>query len=95
MANNENLKPFKKGVDERRQLKGAPRKIPNLDIAIAEILGELKDDKTALDMILVALKNKAKMGDIRAAELLLDRAYGKAKQSIEVSEKVYEIVKRN
>lgn len=79
----ENLKPFKKGHDKRRNIKGAPVKIPSLEILLAEVLGEDKDGIEAAKGILLALRSKALRGDTRAAELLLDRAYGKAKQTIE------------
>ena len=79
----ENLKPFKKGNDERRNMKGAPVKIPTLEILLAEVLGEEREGVVAAKAILSALRNKALKGDTRAAELLLDRAYGKAKQTID------------
>jgi len=86
MANNpkatDNLKPFKEGKDERRNSKGRP-KLPDLSEAMAKILNEEKDGKTALDAILAALRAKAAKGDVRAAQELLDRGYGKAKQYIE------------
>jgi len=40
---------------------------------------------TAAEAILKALRLKAAKGDVRAAEVLLDRAYGKAKQQMDVS----------
>jgi len=60
-------------------------KMPDLSEAIAKILNEEKDGKTALDAILAALRAKAAKGDVRAAQELLDRGYGRAKQSIDVS----------
>ena len=83
--NRENLKPFKKGQDERRNLKGAPHKLPELDALLSKVLGEEKDGITAGEAILKALRAKASKGDVRAAEVLLDRAYGKAKQTMDVS----------
>jgi len=79
----DNLKPFKKGHDERRNLDGAPKKIPNLDAHIADILGGVNDDAAGLIKILKAMYDEAVGGDIRAAEALLDRAYGKSKQTID------------
>lgn len=84
--NRENLKPFKKGKDERRNLKGAP-KLPDIAVLMATVMGEDKDGITAAQAILAALRAKAAKGDVRAAELLLDRAYGKAKQSLELGNK--------
>jgi len=74
-------KPFKKG--QTGNPKGRPPKLPALDKLMADIMGEEKDGKTAAEAILMALRAKASRGDIKAAELLLDRAYGKAKQVTE------------
>ena len=66
---------------------GRPPKLPELDKLLADVLGEEKDGLTAAEAILKALRAKAAKGDIRAAEVLLDRAYGKAKQALEMSGK--------
>src|SRR5690606_3221132 len=79
----DNLKPFKKG-DERINRAGRPKKLPALDTLLADVLGEEKDGKSAAQAILMALRSKAAKGDVRAAEVLLDRAYGKVKQPINV-----------
>ncbi len=83
--NRENLKPFKKGPDPRRNLKGAPTKLPQLDALLDAVLGEEKDGTTAAEAILKALRLKAAKGDVRAAEVLLDRAYGKVKSVIDAN----------
>ena len=65
--------------------KGRPRKLPALDKLLAEVLGyeEGQPEETAkAKEILSALYAKAVKGDTRAAEIILERAYGKAKQSI-------------
>jgi hypothetical protein len=82
MANNENLKPFKKG-DTRINKKGRPPKLPKLDELMAELLGKEDKGVTAAQKILKALYAKALAGDVRAAELLLDRGFGKVKQDHE------------
>jgi len=84
--NRDNLKPFKKGHDPRRNLKGAP-KIPNIDDLMAEVLNEKEDGKSKARAILDKLFEKAAKGDIRAAEVLLDRGYGRAKQAIDLNVK--------
>jgi hypothetical protein len=76
-----NSKPFKKGQSGNPN--GRPKKLPELDKLLADVLGEEKDGVTAAEAILKALRAKAAKGDIRAAEVLLDRGYGKAKQSVE------------
>lgn len=89
MANNpkhkDNLKPFKKGEDKRRENNGRPKKIPAIDELLADILSEEKDGLSAARLVIIALVKKAKSGDVRAAEVLFDRAYGKVKQPIENS----------
>jgi hypothetical protein len=87
--------PFKKGETPKGAIpfvkgksgnpRGAPRKIPNLDLMLADVLGEDKDGIEAAKAILMAMRSKAIKGDVRAAELLLDRAYGKAKQYIDTN----------
>lgn len=87
MAGNKDIykyaKPFKKGQSGNPN--GRPRKLPELDKLLANVLGEEKDGTTAAEAILKALRAKAAKGDVRAAELLLDRAYGKAKQAVDVT----------
>lgn len=82
MAGKGQIEPrWKKG--ESGNPKGRPKKIPELRELLANVLGDEKDGKTAAEAILMAIRNKAIKGDVRAAELLLDRAYGKAAQPIE------------
>jgi hypothetical protein len=85
--NSKNLKPFKPGPDPRRNLKGPPTKLPGLDELLDRVLGENNGDETEMETIIKALLKKASKGDVRAAEVLLDRAYGKVKQSIDVTSK--------
>lgn len=74
---------FKPG--ESGNPKGRPKKLPELDLLLADVLGEDKDGIEAAKAILMALRAKATKGDVRAAEVLLDRAYGKAKQEMVLS----------
>jgi hypothetical protein len=81
MAGYKQIKPrFKKG--ESGNPKGRP-KLPDLKEAIAKVMAEEKDGMSALEAILKALRMKAAKGDVRAAQELLDRGYGKAMQKIE------------
>jgi len=78
-----NSKPFPKGVSGNPA--GRPKKLPELDKLLADVLGEEKDGVTAAEAILKALRAKAAKGDIRAAEVLLDRGWGKAKQQVDMT----------
>jgi hypothetical protein len=67
---------------------GRPKKLASLDKLLPEVLGDEIDDNSAIKAILDKLVEKAKKGDIRAAEILLDRGWGKPKQSIQSDSKV-------
>lgn len=82
----ENLKPFPKGKSGNPN--GRPKKIPELDKLLADVLGDEKDGITAAQAILMALRKKAASGDVRAAEVLLERAYGKPKQLIDLNSEI-------
>jgi hypothetical protein len=75
-------KPFQKGNP------GGPGKpkLPDLKEALARSLGEqAKDGTTALDQIIEALRRKAAQGDVKAAELLLARGFGKPRESVDIT----------
>ena len=79
----ENLKPFQKGNP------GGPGrpKTRELDAMVREFLAQSVPsrnggDKTLLEAIFAGLSAKAAKGDSKAAGLLLERGYGKAKQEI-------------
>jgi alkylation response protein AidB-like acyl-CoA dehydrogenase len=84
MPRPENIVPhrFKKG--QSGNPKGRP-KLPDIREALAKVLAEEKDGVTALEATLRALRAKATKGDVRAAEALLDRAFGKAVQRTDVT----------
>lgn len=77
----ENLKHFKKG--ESGNPNGRPPVLPDLKAAIARCLADEKDGLTALDAVLMALRARAIKGDVRAAQELFDRGFGKSTQIIE------------
>jgi len=84
-----NLKPFKKGDDERRNMKGAPKKLPELDILLADLLGEESaEGHTASELIIRVIRAKAMKGDLKAIEMILDRAYGRPQQKLEANENI-------
>ncbi len=75
-----NLKPFVKGKSGNP--KGRPR-MPDIREAMAALLADEKNGKTALDAILARLRQMAVDGNLKAAEMLLNRAYGQPKQQID------------
>jgi hypothetical protein len=83
MPNPKNIEKHKFKKGETGNPNGRPKKLPQLDVLLDSVLGEEKDGISAAEAILKALRMKASKGDVRAAEVLLDRAYGKPKQSIE------------
>jgi len=76
-------KPFVKGQSGNPA--GGKKKLPALDKLLADVLSDEKEGIEAAKAILMALRSKAVKGDVRAAEVLLDRAYGKSNQKIEHS----------
>jgi len=63
---------------------GRKRSLPALDLLIAEVLSDEQNGMSAAEAILKVIRQKAIKGDLKAAEMLLNRAYGKPKESIEV-----------
>ena len=59
--------------------------MPDVKDALARVLAEEKDGLTALDVVFRALRLTSTRGDVRAAEVLLDRAFGKSRQSVDVN----------
>ena len=74
---------FKKG--QTGNPNGRPKKLPELNKIMADILGDEKNGLTAAERILKAIEAKALRGDIKAAEMLLDRGYGKPKQTTDTN----------
>lgn len=77
----EGATPFKPGQSGNPN--GRPRKLPLIDKMLSDILGSEEDTDSEAHAVLRALLMKAKKGDTKAAEILLDRAYGKAKQVVD------------
>lgn len=72
-----NLRPKKQG--ESANPNGRPRVLPELKEALITALTKKSGDLSALERIIRKLVDLACHGNIKAAELLLDRAYGRAK----------------
>jgi hypothetical protein len=91
MPNPENLnkrKSFVKG-DPRINRTGQNKVpgLPDLKKILADVLGETKEGKTAAEAIVMKLRQMATQGNLKAAEILLNRGYGLPKQAIEMTGK--------
>jgi hypothetical protein len=62
---------------------GRPKKIPELHVLLAQVMGEEKDGMTAAEAILKKLRQEAAKGNMRAIELLLKYTYGAPVQKFE------------
>ena len=63
---------------------GRKPNLPPLDELLGDLLNEpTKDELNKAKKLLNVIWAKAEKGDLKAAEILLDRAYGKAKQHIQ------------
>lgn len=74
---------FKKG--QSGNPKGRPPKLPKLDELLATVMTQERNGVTAAEAVLKALLAKATKGDVRAAELLLDRTFGKLRTDVDVT----------
>ncbi len=83
-------KKFQKGQSGNPN--GRTKDLPDLKILLSNVLGDTKEGKSRAEAIIMALSNKAIKGDVRAAELLLDRAYGKANQNVDVEMRMQEVL---
>lgn len=61
-------------------------KMPDLKEVIAKALSSDKNGKQAIEEIIEAMQEKARKGDVKAAEFLFDRGYGKASQDIHMKQ---------
>ena len=73
---------YKKG--ESGNPKGRPP-MPDLKQAISDLLNDEQNGMTALQAILRALFKRALNGDVRAAQELLDRGFGKSTQLVDAN----------
>jgi hypothetical protein len=81
----ENIEPHKFKKGQSGNPNGRPKKLPELDKLLAEVLGDEQKDMTAAEAILRKLRQMALAGNLRAAEILLDRGYGKPKQHTDIT----------
>jgi hypothetical protein len=92
MANEENLKPFKKGYDKRRENNGRPKGSRNRSTIVRQWL-EVKEtiknpitqeleELEQVDIITLGLIKKARKGDVQAYRELMDSGFGKIAQEV-------------
>jgi len=94
MPKPENLKPFKKGVDERRNLDGRPKgKLRDIKEVLTDLLSQEKNKQQLVDAVMTVVVNKALKGDLKAADMLLSYTYGKPTQKTEIVAEVETTVK--
>lgn len=81
MGNIKTLKPFQSGPDPRRNTKGRPRGSRNVRTVVMEMLKEkvlFNGKMTRKDKVIVMqLLHKAAKGNLKAAEMVMDRVDGK------------------
>jgi hypothetical protein len=92
MPKPENVLPHKWKKGQSGNPAGRP-KLPDLKELLATVLGDTRSGKTSAEAILKAIEAKALRGDVKAAELLLDRAYGKPKQDVDLSGSMVTVIK--
>lgn len=80
----ENLRPWPKGVSGNP--KGRPKKIPKLEVLLAEVLGDATEDgknskiRKVLEQLVEDATSRGSMFRTRAGEVIMDRVYGRAKE---------------
>jgi len=77
----DNLK--KRNVFAKNNKVGGRKKLPDIDKLLDDALSEKVDGMSNARAIVLKQIKLARSGDQRAAEYILDRAYGKPKQQIE------------
>jgi hypothetical protein len=85
MPNPENITPHRFRKGQSGNPKGRPPKLPDLDVLLAKVLSEERNGMVHAELVLRAMLAKAAKGDVRAAELLLNRGFGKPKQAIDIN----------
>lgn len=81
MGNTKTLKPFQSGPDPRRNTKGRPKGSRNVRTVLMEMLKEkirFNGKMTRKDVVIVRqLVRKAAKGNLKAADMVMDRVDGK------------------
>jgi hypothetical protein len=77
-------KPFQSGDDPRRNMNGKPKGARHFTTLFKEAVTKIAEGEAESDDILIVKKviAKAKEGDLKAVDMILDRTDGKAEQII-------------
>ena len=85
MPKPENVIPYKFKKGQCGNPKGRP-KLPDIKAILEEVLSEKNDSgMTAAEALMKKLRSMGAAGNLKAIEMLLDRAYGKPKQTIDTN----------
>ena len=85
MPKPENVIPYKFKKGQCGNPKGRP-KLPDIKAILEEVLSEKNDSgMTAAEALMKKLRQLGASGNLKAIEMLLDRAYGKPKQVIDTN----------
>lgn len=98
MANQKNIEPHKFKPGQSGNPNGRPPKLPDVEELLAHVLWQEVDGKSTALRILenicqIALKGKGAT-QLRAAEILMERAYGKPKQRADITLDAGRIISR-
>jgi len=85
MPNPQNIEQHKFKKGESGNPKGRPPVLPVLKDAVAKMLSEEQHNITGLDAMIRKLFQMALSGNVRAAQELLDRGYGKPTQYSDIN----------
>lgn len=89
-VNPKSLENLKKARRFQKGNKGGGRKkLPDIDGLLTKVLSEEKDGITAAEAILLRQRQLALSGDQRAAEYLMNRAYGSPQQKIDHTGEIF------
>ena len=84
MYNTQNLKPFKKGHDPRRNLKGRPKVEGSITREMMKLLKQKIETSqgkmTRMELLCNILLDKAVKGNTKAVKIILDRIDGKVRR---------------
>jgi len=99
MANPKNLRPFKEGIDKRRNIASRPPGSKNraslvkywleAEVTYYNSLTGIKEKMEIQDAITLALIRKALKGNVSAFKELMDSAYGKIADKMEMQTDFY------